>query len=131
MEPRGWQVVLHLHADRSATARIQVNGRLLLPGCDGLPAEQTLQYIAGALVDFRAGDQLALRAQGSVGTIRTIRLGDALLAQLWLRERVAELTQALEPEASAEDSGARSGVRAALKPGEVEAQAATSKKSAP
>lgn len=95
MQPRQWQVVFHLHADNSATVRIHSDGRLLMPSCDGLPIDEALGYVEAALLDCHPGDQLSLRAQGTVGTIRTIRLGDTELAYAWLRERVTELSGAL------------------------------------
>jgi len=115
MKPRQWQIVFHLHADLSATARIQVDGRVLLPTCDGLPAEESLGSIAAALVDHHAEDQLDLRAQGSVGVIRTIRLSSPAMAQAWLQDRVGELSLARARDSAArEPEGAGSGLRPSL-----------------
>jgi hypothetical protein len=117
MHSRQWQIVFHLHADRSATARIHVDGRLLLPECDGLPVGEALGYVAAALIDSHPADRLLLRTQGSAGAIRSARYTDATQAQDWLRQRCAELGHALEPTLgdAASDEGARSGVRAALR----------------
>jgi hypothetical protein len=112
MEPRQWQIVFHLHGDGTATVRIQVNGRLLMPGCAGLPVEEALGYVEAALIDCHAADQLSLRTQGSVGSIRSFRPTDAARGQIWLRERVAELVRALAVGAGdAADSGVRPGLR--------------------
>jgi hypothetical protein len=118
MEPRQWQVVFHLHADNSATVRIQSNGRLLMPSCDGLPIEEALGYVEAALLDCHTGDQLNMRAQGSVGTIRTLRLSDPELALAWMRERVRELAGALD---AARAEGTHSGLRPGPRFGEDEA----------
>lgn len=112
METRQWQVVFHLHGDHSATVRIQSNGRLLMPSCDGLPIDEALGYVDAALLDCHPGDQLSLRAQGSVGSIRTMRLTDPELAQVWLRQRVSELAGALDAARGARThSGLRPGPR--------------------
>jgi hypothetical protein len=118
MEPRQWQVVFHLHADNSATVRIQSNGRLLMPSCDGLPIDEALGYVEAALLDCHTGDQLNMRAQGSVGTIRTLRLSDPELALAWMRERVRELAGALD---ASRGEGTHSGLRPGPRFGEDEA----------
>jgi hypothetical protein len=82
---RLWNVVVHRHEDVSFTARVWVDGKLLLPECVGCPAAAALAYVEEALVDVRAADQLALRAQGS-GGIRTFRASHSELALRWLDE---------------------------------------------
>jgi hypothetical protein len=132
MKPRHWQIVFHLHADMSATARIHVDGRLLLPGCDGFPADQALGYIEAALVDCHATDRLALRTQGTAGKIESIRLADPQRAQAWLTERAALLMGALGPDGdTVEDASARSGLRPVLKPGDEHGAPPAAKTSTP
>lgn len=116
MESRQWQIVFHLHGDGTATVRIHVNGRLLMPGCGGLPVDEALGYVEAALVDCHTADQLILRTQGSVGSIRSIRHVDAKRGQIWLCDRVAELVRELERTTSdggdgASDSGVRPGLQ--------------------
>ncbi len=124
MEKRQWQVVFHLHGDNSATVRIQSNGRLLMPSCDGLQIDEALGYVEAALLDCHPGDQLNLRAQGSVGAIRTMRLTDPELAQAWLRERVRELAGALE---ASRGERTHSGLRPGPRFGDEEAPAKAKK----
>jgi hypothetical protein len=117
MQSRHWQIVFHLHADRSVTVRIHVDGRLLLPGCDGLPVDEALGYVDAALTDSHPADRLLLRTQGTVGAIKSTGVTDAAQAQAWLRERCRELSLALGPARETADEGesARSGLRAALR----------------
>jgi hypothetical protein len=110
MEKRQWQVVFHLHGDNSATVRIQSDGRLLMPSCDGLPIGEALGYVEAALLDCHPGDPVNLRAQGCVGTIRTMRSTDPEHAQTWLRERVRELAGVL-------DAARGETTRSSLRPG--------------
>jgi hypothetical protein len=78
--------------------------------------DEALGYVAAALVDCHAADQLTLRTQGSVGSIRSFRPVDARRGQIWLRDRVAELARALELSAgSADGDDANSGLRPGLR----------------
>jgi hypothetical protein len=85
--PRLWNIVLHQHGDASCTARVWVDGKLLLPDCVGRPAAAALEYVGEALVDVRPEDRLALRVQGGAA-IRTWRAEDVESATRWLSQRV-------------------------------------------
>lgn len=87
--PRLWNIVLHIHADGTAAARVSVNARALLPTCEARPIEHALAYIEAVLVDCRPEDQLAVRAQGA-GLLRNFRPEDTDAACAWLRARAHE-----------------------------------------
>lgn len=105
MHPRRlWSIVLHQHEDASYTARVSVDGKVLLPECVACAGEAAIAYIVAALVDARLEDQLMLRAQGS-GAIRTWRAKDAASAARWLSEQMPSLS------AATCSDGAKSGTR--------------------
>lgn len=94
VNPRVWNVVFHVHADRTASVRVSVNARALLPPCDSQSIAQALHYTEAVLVDYRSGDVLWLRAQGT-GMLLNLRAADANRGLAWLREHAAELSQAI------------------------------------
>lgn len=104
--PRIWNIVLHLHADGRAAARVSVNGRALLPSCEGQAIERALGYIEAVLVDCRPGDQLAVRAQGP-GMLRNFLPPDGQAACAWLSARADEALGAIAPATSQAASGTR------------------------
>jgi hypothetical protein len=107
--PRRWSVVVHQHEDASVTARVWVDGKLLLPDCVGCSGAGALAYVEEALIDVRPGDALELRAQGS-GGIRTFRPPDPTVASRWLAYRLDADAEASAP-LEAVGSGTRPIVR--------------------
>jgi hypothetical protein len=118
MTPRLWNVVLHLHADGTATAQIHVDTRLLLPSCDSRTAQQALGYIEAVLVDSRPEDQLALRVQSCSSSPHYRRSRDVRDATSWLRDRINDVLSTLDAveTAGAADPSASSGIRPAVHP---------------
>jgi hypothetical protein len=84
--PRLWNVVLHRHEDSTSTARVWVDGKLLLPGCIACSGHEALCYLGEALSDARRGDGLALRVQGR-GGMRVFSTRDPSEAISWLAEQ--------------------------------------------
>lgn len=125
MGPRIWNIVLHLHGDGSAAVRVSVNGRGLLPSCEGQSIERALGYIEAVLIDCRPGDRLAVRAQGP-GMLRNFQPADGQAACAWLSARAHEALGTREQEAAATLQAA-SGTRPIVK--DLDAVAARAPKS--
>jgi hypothetical protein len=107
--PRLWSIVLHRHTDASFTARVWVDGKLLLPDCVGRSRGTVLSYLGEALIDARGDDRLAVRSQGC-GAIESFPATDPESAKQWLMEQLRSDTHG-EPDPGAE-SGTRPIVRA-------------------
>lgn len=89
--------------------RVNVNGRTLLPSCEGQSVARALAYVEAVLVDWRPGDRIGVRAQG-LGTLLNFRPHDAPAAYAWLNERAYEALSACErgaPAALQSDTGTR------------------------
>ena len=85
--PRRWNVVLHQHEDASFTARVWVDGTLLLPDCVACGTQAALEYVIEALVDVRPGDAIEVRTQGVTG-VQSCRAPDASHVRRWLQEKM-------------------------------------------
>lgn len=116
MDPRLWSIAVHVHNDATITARVHVEGRLLLPTCESQTLEQALGYVAAVLVDYRERDRLALRKQGAAGTDWNLGADSPQLALGWLRERLTQSTVAEAPTAEGHRSGTRPVLRASDTP---------------
>lgn len=121
--PRFWSIACHAHTDNLVTARVHVEGRLLLPSCEGKSPVDALRYLEAVLVDCREQDRFALRIQGAPGVEWNLRAASPNAVLSWFRkELTARCTSPRASEDTTADEAAHSGTQPIEKDSELAAK---------